>query len=70
VSDSAERPIIETTTSVTPNALASQTTIPTLEAEKQDETAGSFATSEQQTTTELDDTAEHGPVLDPTTGSF
>ena len=59
---------IETTTSVTP-ALASQTTKPTLEAEK-NETADSFAISEQQASAELESTTDHGQFLDPTSNSL
>jgi hypothetical protein len=54
----AGSPSIETTTSVTPDALASQTIKPALEAEK-DEAAGSFATSEQQASPELESTIDH-----------
>jgi hypothetical protein len=62
---SLDNPGIETTTSVTPDALASQTIKPALEAEK-DEAAGSFATSEQQASPELESTIDHGQALDPT----
>jgi hypothetical protein len=67
--ESVGSPSIETTTSVTPNALASQTIKPTLEAEK-DESAGSFATSEQQASAELESATDRGQFFDPTTKSL